>query len=145
MYNYWLLVVNVVSYFQGFVFFPHFIFFFCHLLTGHQVQKRPVAECGAHLDCRSCLSARDPYCGWCVLQGRSVKKTTINLLPFCHYVLTPFALCCLRCGQHWECQQGSVQDQWIWSFKQTQQCLHIHHLSLYNISHGEKSNVCNGE
>lgn len=128
------------------VFFLHIsFFFFGHLLTGHQVQKRPVAECGAHLDCRSCLSARDPYCGWCVLQGRSVKKTTLNLLPFCDYVLTPFALFCLRCGQHWECQRGSVQDQWIWSFKQTQQCLHIHHLSLYNISHGEKSNVCNGE
>uniref|UniRef100_A0A3Q2FIH3 Plexin-B1 n=1 Tax=Cyprinodon variegatus TaxID=28743 RepID=A0A3Q2FIH3_CYPVA len=76
---------------------------------------RPVAECGDHLDCLSCLSARDPYCGWCVLEG--------------------------RCGQRWECQRGSLQGQWLWSFNQTQQCLSIQRLSLYNISRGEKADV----
>uniref|UniRef100_A0A8C6Q655 Plexin-B1 n=1 Tax=Nothobranchius furzeri TaxID=105023 RepID=A0A8C6Q655_NOTFU len=76
---------------------------------------RPVAECGAHLDCQSCLSARDPYCGWCVLEG--------------------------RCGQRWECQRGSLQGQWLWSFNQTQQCLGIQRLSLYNISRGEKTDI----
>uniref|UniRef100_A0A3B5AV80 Plexin-B1 n=1 Tax=Stegastes partitus TaxID=144197 RepID=A0A3B5AV80_9TELE len=79
------------------------------------VEKRPVAECGDHLDCQSCLSAKDPYCGWCVLEG--------------------------RCGQRWECQRGSVQGQWLWSFNQTQQCLSIQHLSLYNISLGEKIDI----
>uniref|UniRef100_A0A7N5ZT89 Plexin-B1 n=1 Tax=Anabas testudineus TaxID=64144 RepID=A0A7N5ZT89_ANATE len=78
--------------------------------------KRPVAECGDHLDCQSCLSARDPYCGWCVLEG--------------------------RCGQRRECQRGSLQGQWLWSFNQTQQCLSIQHLSLYNISRGEKTDLC---
>uniref|UniRef100_A0AAQ5XTG9 Plexin-B1 n=1 Tax=Amphiprion ocellaris TaxID=80972 RepID=A0AAQ5XTG9_AMPOC len=82
------------------------------------VEKRPVAECGDHLDCQSCLSAKDPYCGWCVLEG--------------------------RCGQRWECQRGSVQGQWLWSFNQTQQCLGIQHLSLYNISRGEKTDVIQG-
>uniref|UniRef100_A0A3P8S3N1 Plexin-B1 n=1 Tax=Amphiprion percula TaxID=161767 RepID=A0A3P8S3N1_AMPPE len=77
--------------------------------------KRPVAECGDHLDCQSCLSAKDPYCGWCVLEG--------------------------RCGQRWECQRGSVQGQWLWSFNQTQQCLSIQHLNLYNISRGEKTDI----
>uniref|UniRef100_A0A8C6Q6W2 Plexin b1a n=1 Tax=Nothobranchius furzeri TaxID=105023 RepID=A0A8C6Q6W2_NOTFU len=80
-----------------------------------QLEKRPVAECGAHLDCQSCLSARDPYCGWCVLEG--------------------------RCGQRWECQRGSLQGQWLWSFNQTQQCLGIQRLSLYNISRGEKTDI----
>uniref|UniRef100_A0A7N5ZZ44 Plexin-B1 n=1 Tax=Anabas testudineus TaxID=64144 RepID=A0A7N5ZZ44_ANATE len=83
----------------------------CHF----QVEKRPVAECGDHLDCQSCLSARDPYCGWCVLEG--------------------------RCGQRRECQRGSLQGQWLWSFNQTQQCLSIQHLSLYNISRGEKTDI----
>uniref|UniRef100_A0AAQ5YQI9 Plexin-B1 n=1 Tax=Amphiprion ocellaris TaxID=80972 RepID=A0AAQ5YQI9_AMPOC len=86
-----------------------------YIMTKTAVKKRPVAECGDHLDCQSCLSAKDPYCGWCVLEG--------------------------RCGQRWECQRGSVQGQWLWSFNQTQQCLGIQHLSLYNISRGEKTDI----
>uniref|UniRef100_A0A3Q2DRF4 Plexin b1a n=1 Tax=Cyprinodon variegatus TaxID=28743 RepID=A0A3Q2DRF4_CYPVA len=86
-----------------------------YIMTKNTVKKRPVAECGDHLDCLSCLSARDPYCGWCVLEG--------------------------RCGQRWECQRGSLQGQWLWSFNQTQQCLSIQRLSLYNISRGEKADV----
>uniref|UniRef100_A0AAQ6AGA6 Plexin-B1 n=1 Tax=Amphiprion ocellaris TaxID=80972 RepID=A0AAQ6AGA6_AMPOC len=89
-----------------------------YIMTKTAVKKRPVAECGDHLDCQSCLSAKDPYCGWCVLEG--------------------------RCGQRWECQRGSVQGQWLWSFNQTQQCLGIQHLSLYNISRGEKTDVIQG-
>eukprot|EP00064_Thunnus_orientalis_P000279 superscaffoldBa00000014_g279 len=86
-----------------------------YIMTKTTVEKRPVAECGDHLDCQSCLSAKDPYCGWCVLEG--------------------------RCGQRWECQRGSVKGQWLWSFNQTQQCLSIQHLSLYNISRGEKTDI----
>ncbi|MEQ2170570.1 hypothetical protein GOODEAATRI_001633, partial [Goodea atripinnis] len=86
-----------------------------YIMTKTTVEKRPVAECGDHLDCQSCLSARDPYCGWCVLEG--------------------------RCGQRWECQRGSLQGQWLWSFNQTQQCLSIQRLSLYNISRGEKADI----
>ncbi|KAF3696546.1 Plexin-B1 Semaphorin receptor SEP Precursor [Channa argus] len=86
-----------------------------YIMTKTTVEKRPVAECGDHLDCQSCLSARDPYCGWCVLEG--------------------------RCGQRWECERGSLQGQWLWSFNQTQQCLSIQHLSLYNISRGEKTDI----
>ncbi|XP_077399598.1 plexin-B1-like isoform X2 [Vanacampus margaritifer] len=86
-----------------------------YIMTKASVEKRPVAECGDHLDCQSCLSANDPYCGWCVLDG--------------------------RCGQRWECRRGSVKGQWLWSFNHTQQCLSIQHLSLYNISRGEKTNI----
>ncbi|XP_051281135.1 plexin-B1 isoform X2 [Dicentrarchus labrax] len=86
-----------------------------YIMTKTTVEKRPVAECGDHLDCQSCLSAKDPYCGWCVLEG--------------------------RCGQRWECQRGSEQGQWLWSFNQMQQCLSIQHLSLYNISRGEKTDI----
>uniref|UniRef100_A0A673CND3 Plexin b1a n=1 Tax=Sphaeramia orbicularis TaxID=375764 RepID=A0A673CND3_9TELE len=68
-----------------------------------------------HMDCQSCLSDKDPYCGWCVLEG--------------------------RCGQRWECQRGSVQGHWLWSFNQTQQCLSIQHLSLYNISRGQETHI----
>ncbi|XP_047445791.1 plexin-B1 isoform X2 [Mugil cephalus] len=86
-----------------------------YVMTKTTLEKRPVAECGDHSDCQSCLAAKDPYCGWCVLEG--------------------------RCGQQWECQRGSVQGQWLWSFNQTQQCLGIQHLSLYNISRGEETDI----
>lgn len=88
---------------------------YIYIMTESSVEKRPVAECGDHTDCHSCLSAKDPYCGWCVLEG--------------------------RCGQRWECQRGSVQGHWLWSFNQTQQCLSIQQLSLYNISRGERTDI----
>ncbi|XP_029580466.1 plexin-B1-like isoform X2 [Salmo trutta] len=87
-----------------------------YVMTGAMVEKRPVAECGDHLDCQSCLSARDPYCGWCVLEG--------------------------RCGQRSQCSRGALQGQWLWSFDhQQQQCLGIQSLSLYNISRGEETDI----
>ncbi|KAM4611051.1 plexin-B1 [Polymixia lowei] len=86
-----------------------------YIMTSTAVEKRPVAECGEHLDCQSCLSARDPYCGWCVLEG--------------------------RCGQRWECQRGAQWGQWLWSFDRKQQCLSVQDLNLYNISRGEKTDI----
>lgn len=38
-----------------------------------------------------------------------------------------------------------MQGQWLWSFNQTQQCLSIQHLSLYNISRGEETDVNRGQ
>nr|XP_046222171.1 plexin-B1-like isoform X2 [Oncorhynchus gorbuscha] len=87
-----------------------------YVMTGAMVEKRPVAECGDHLDCQSCLSARDPYCGWCVLEGRCVQRS--------------------------QCSRGALQGQWLWSFDhQQQQCLGIQSLSLYNISRGEETDI----
>ncbi|XP_071022149.1 plexin-B1-like [Oncorhynchus clarkii lewisi] len=86
-----------------------------YIMTSTMVEKRPVAECGDHLDCQSCLSAREPYCGWCVLEG--------------------------RCGQRSQCSRGALQGQWLWSFDQQQQCLSIQSLSLYNISLGVKTDI----
>eukprot|EP00063_Salmo_salar_P048665 XP_014023500.1 PREDICTED: plexin-B1-like isoform X2 [Salmo salar] len=85
------------------------------IMTSTMLQKRPVAECHEHLDCQACLSAHDPYCGWCVLEG--------------------------RCGLQAQCSRGAQAGQWLWSFDMKQQCLTIHSLSPSNISRQEKRSI----
>ncbi|XP_056304669.1 plexin-B1 isoform X2 [Danio aesculapii] len=86
-----------------------------YIMTSHSVEKRPVAECDTHTDCSSCLSVKDPYCGWCVLDG--------------------------RCGMRSDCRLGSVEGHWLWSFDEQQQCLSVQSLSQYNASLGEQKRI----
>ncbi|XP_072307946.1 plexin-B1 [Eucyclogobius newberryi] len=81
------------------------------IMTPNMLQKRPVAECWRHEDCHSCLLAHDPYCGWCVLQGRCMLQS--------------------------ECARGQQSGQWLWSFDMEQQCLTIQELSPANVSKDE--------
>ncbi|KAG7478390.1 hypothetical protein MATL_G00080030 [Megalops atlanticus] len=85
------------------------------VMTGTMLEKRPVAECYQHLDCQACLSARDPYCGWCVLEG--------------------------RCGQRSECARGEQSGHWLWSFDLEQQCIMVQSLTPSNISREEKRSI----
>uniref|UniRef100_A0A8C3SV12 Plexin-B1 n=1 Tax=Chelydra serpentina TaxID=8475 RepID=A0A8C3SV12_CHESE len=86
-----------------------------YVMTQSMVVKVPILECSQYLDCESCLTLRDPYCGWCVLQG--------------------------RCSRRSECSRSIVSEQWLWSFNSTQQCLSIQSLSPANISREEKRNI----
>uniref|UniRef100_A0A8C1EP47 Plexin b1b n=1 Tax=Cyprinus carpio carpio TaxID=630221 RepID=A0A8C1EP47_CYPCA len=88
-------------------------YYFITVLT--QLEKRPVAECEKHLDCQSCLLAHDPYCGWCVLEG--------------------------KCGLRSECMRGDQKDQWLWSFDIEQHCLSVTFLNPSNISREEMRNI----
>ncbi|XP_071349593.1 plexin-B1 isoform X3 [Trachinotus anak] len=85
------------------------------IMTHNMLQKRPVAECQQHPDCHSCLLAHDPYCGWCVLEGRCVLQS--------------------------ECARGNQPGQWLWSFDMEQQCLTVQDLSPSNISREESMMV----
>ncbi|XP_052396924.1 plexin-B1 isoform X5 [Carassius gibelio] len=89
-----------------------------YIMTSRSVEKRPVAECDKHTDCTSCLAVKDPYCGWCVLEG--------------------------RCGMRSDCRLGSVEGHWLWSFDEQQKCLSVESLSQYNASLGEQKQIAVG-
>ncbi|XP_009477214.1 plexin-B1 isoform X2 [Pelecanus crispus] len=85
------------------------------VMTQSMVVKVPILECSLYLDCESCLALKDPYCGWCVLQG--------------------------RCSRRSECLRSRLSEQWLWSFNSTQQCLSVQSLTPANISREEKRNI----
>ncbi|XP_037534995.1 plexin-B1 [Nematolebias whitei] len=85
------------------------------IMTQNMLQKRPVAECQQHPDCQSCLKTHDPYCGWCVLEGRCVLES--------------------------QCSRGNQPGQWLWSFDIDQQCLSVQDLNPFNISREESRMV----
>ncbi|KAI5768807.1 PLXNB1 [Gulo gulo luscus] len=86
-----------------------------YVMTQSTLLKVPVASCGQHLDCASCLADRDPYCGWCVLLG--------------------------RCSRHSECSRGQGPERWLWSFQPELGCLHVAAMSPANISREERREV----
>uniref|UniRef100_A0A8B9GFL3 Plexin-B1 n=1 Tax=Amazona collaria TaxID=241587 RepID=A0A8B9GFL3_9PSIT len=85
------------------------------VMTQSMVAKVPILECSLYSDCESCLALKDPYCGWCVLQGRCTRRS--------------------------ECLRSRLSEQWLWSFNSTQQCLSVQSLTPANISREEKRNI----
>ncbi|CAJ0924921.1 unnamed protein product [Ranitomeya imitator] len=79
------------------------------------VTKLPLSECSQHTDCTSCLTAGDPYCGWCVLHG--------------------------KCSRRYECLRSGEKNQWLWAHDDDQRCLTVQSLSPANISKEEKRNI----
>uniref|UniRef100_A0A669D9R3 Plexin b2b n=1 Tax=Oreochromis niloticus TaxID=8128 RepID=A0A669D9R3_ORENI len=70
-------------------------------------EKRvPVQTCLEMKDCQSCVGLRDPYCGWCVLEGRCTRRS--------------------------ECRRAEEKNGWLWSPKQ--QCVKIVSFSPSNLS-----------
>ncbi|XP_015841560.1 plexin-B3 isoform X3 [Peromyscus maniculatus bairdii] len=72
-----------------------------YVLTAQQVDRILVAACPQFPNCTTCLQARDPLCGWCILQG--------------------------RCTRRGECGRAAQPNQWLWSYEDNY-CLHIQSL-----------------
>uniref|UniRef100_A0A673A165 Plexin B3 n=1 Tax=Sphaeramia orbicularis TaxID=375764 RepID=A0A673A165_9TELE len=81
----------------------------------HKLSKVPVSSCERQTDCQSCLTIRDPYCGWCVLEG--------------------------RCSRKHECQRHTEPNHWLWSFEPTNQCVTVQSLQPANQSRDEPTQV----
>uniref|UniRef100_A0A8C4HT78 Plexin b2b n=1 Tax=Dicentrarchus labrax TaxID=13489 RepID=A0A8C4HT78_DICLA len=62
-----------------------------------KITKVPVQTCLQKKDCQSCVELRDPYCGWCVLEGRCTRRS--------------------------ECRRAEEKNGWLWSYRQ--QCVKI--------------------
>ncbi|KAG5836737.1 hypothetical protein ANANG_G00231750 [Anguilla anguilla] len=45
-----------------------------YIATDKRISKVPVQACHLKTDCQSCMAQEDPYCGWCVLEGRCTRK-----------------------------------------------------------------------
>ncbi|XP_023189667.1 plexin-B1 isoform X1 [Xiphophorus maculatus] len=86
-----------------------------YVLTDDRVSKLPVSSCDRQTDCLSCLSIRDPYCGWCVLEG--------------------------RCSRKHECERHLLDNHWLWSFERTNQCVTVRSLQPANQSRDEQTQV----
>ncbi|XP_017290255.1 plexin-B2b isoform X2 [Kryptolebias marmoratus] len=68
-----------------------------YITTEKKIIKVPVQTCLQKTDCQSCVALRDPYCGWCVLEGRCTRRS--------------------------ECRRAEEKNGWLWSPKQ--QCVKI--------------------
>ncbi|XP_061617269.1 plexin-B2-like isoform X1 [Phyllopteryx taeniolatus] len=68
-----------------------------YITSEKKITKVPVQSCHLKKDCPSCMALKDPYCGWCVLEGRCARKQ--------------------------ECSRWTEENTWLWS--PNQQCVEI--------------------
>ncbi|XP_019935566.2 plexin-B3 [Paralichthys olivaceus] len=86
-----------------------------YVLTSRRLSKVHVSSCEKQTDCQTCLTVRDPHCGWCVLEGRCCRK--------------------------YQCQRHLQFNHWLWSFEQTNQCVTVQSLQPANQSRDEQTQV----
>ncbi|XP_043964125.1 plexin-B2-like isoform X2 [Gambusia affinis] len=60
-----------------------------YITTETKITKVPVQTCHLMADCHSCVQMKDPYCGWCVLEG--------------------------RCSRKQDCSRSAETNVWLWS------------------------------
>uniref|UniRef100_A0A665UTN9 Plexin-B2-like n=1 Tax=Echeneis naucrates TaxID=173247 RepID=A0A665UTN9_ECHNA len=79
-----------------------------YVTTEKKVRLRffPVQACHLKTDCHACVSMKDPYCGWCVLEGKCTRKQ--------------------------ECSRSTEENAWLWS--PNQQCVQIQAFDPPNLS-----------
>uniref|UniRef100_A0A8C5BVZ8 Plexin b2a, tandem duplicate 1 n=1 Tax=Gadus morhua TaxID=8049 RepID=A0A8C5BVZ8_GADMO len=77
-----------------------------YITTETKITKVAVQACHLKTDCHSCVSMRDPYCGWCVLKGRCTRKL--------------------------QCERSEEANTWLWS--PAQRCVRIESFNPASIS-----------
>ncbi|RXM91607.1 Plexin-B2 [Acipenser ruthenus] len=82
-----------------------------YVTTEKEVTRVPVQECHWRSSCQSCVTARDPYCGWCVAEGKCTRRSA--------------------------CRRAVEDNHWIWSL--SQECVQITGYSPENMSRMQPS------
>uniref|UniRef100_A0A673WTB3 Plexin b2b n=1 Tax=Salmo trutta TaxID=8032 RepID=A0A673WTB3_SALTR len=86
----------------------------CKVMSSGSITKVPVQTCHLKTDCQSCVSPWDPYCGWCVLEGRCTRRS--------------------------DCRRAEEKNGWLWSPKQ--QCVKIVSFNPPNLSCKKTQHKC---
>ncbi|XP_077194444.1 plexin-B2 isoform X4 [Paroedura picta] len=60
-----------------------------YVMTANKVFRLPVQECEIYSKCDQCINAQDPYCGWCVTEG--------------------------KCSRKKDCERSDRANNWLWS------------------------------
>ncbi|XP_019898522.3 plexin-B2 [Esox lucius] len=77
-----------------------------YITTETKITKVPVQACHLKTDCKSCMSLKDPYCGWCVLKGKCTRRS--------------------------DCPRSDEEYTWLWS--PNRMCVQIQAFSPPNLS-----------
>ncbi|KAM3925322.1 plexin-B2 [Leptodactylus fuscus] len=86
---------------------------YIYVMTKKKVHRVPVQDCARYSDCNECIQAKDPYCGWCVIDGKCSLKDA--------------------------CDRASEPNHWLWSPDGV--CLKIESAQPSNMSVKHLSNV----
>lgn len=86
---------------------------YVYVTTAKEITKIPVQACELKTECSSCMAQRDPYCGWCVLEGRCTTKQN--------------------------CSQRAEKNAWLWS--PNQKCVTIEAFNPPSISRKKNMQV----
>uniref|UniRef100_A0A8C4TAH4 Plexin-B1 n=1 Tax=Erpetoichthys calabaricus TaxID=27687 RepID=A0A8C4TAH4_ERPCA len=86
-----------------------------YVMTSNKVINVPVSSCEQYANCTSCLESQDPFCGWCVLEGRCSRKS--------------------------ECKRFLDVNQWLWSYRNEEHCITVQNLNPSNQSRENPAQV----
>ncbi|KAG8577428.1 hypothetical protein GDO81_010173 [Engystomops pustulosus] len=65
-----------------------------YVMTKKKVHRVPVQDCARYSTCNDCTQAKDPYCGWCVIDGKcSLKGDCVRASEPNHWLWSPDGVC----------------------------------------------------
>ncbi|OCT87335.1 plexin-B2 isoform X2 [Xenopus laevis] len=65
-----------------------------YVMTKKKAYRVPVQDCARSSNCNECIATNDPYCGWCVLEGKCTRKVDcLRNNDNNHWLFSPSGIC----------------------------------------------------